>query len=85
MIPGINRNGIIISYEVRYAYAGGPAMLVTPTGAELSTVLRNLNESEAYSIQVRAYTSVGPGPYSDPVTSMTQEDSESRSLFFLLG
>ena len=34
----------------------------------------DLEEFVNYNISVRAYTSVGPGPYSDPVTARTLED-----------
>jgi len=40
---------------------------------ELTTTLINLEEFVNYSISVRAYTSVGAGPYSDEVEEMTDE------------
>ena len=40
----------------------------------LTTVLTELLEYVEYSIRVRAYTSEGPGPYSDDVIQRTEED-----------
>ncbi len=68
----VERNGIITDYEVSYSYSGGDSASNT---TELSLELKDLAEAEIYSIQVRAYTSVGPGPYSiPPQLVMTQED-----------
>ena len=72
-IPGLEQNGIIINYEVRIVPLDFPAdTLLTTTN--LSTLVTDLEEFISYSIEVRAYTSVGPGPYSDPVTERTLED-----------
>ena len=38
--------------------------------------LTGLEEYVEYNISVRAYTSTGPGPYSDPVTVRTLEDGK---------
>ena len=35
-----------------------------------------LQEYVNYTISVRAYTNAGAGPYSDPVTVLTNEDGE---------
>ena len=42
-------------------------MTVNVTATELSTLLIDLQEFVSYRIAVRAYTSIGPGPYSDDV------------------
>ena len=44
----------------------------------LCTVVTGLEEYAEYNISVRAYTSVGPGPYSDPVTERTDTDSKGE-------
>ena len=49
-------------------------MTVNVTATEFSTLLVDLQEFVNYSIAVRAYTSVGPGPYSDGVFETTLED-----------
>ena len=80
-IPPIDRNGIITLYEVLYV----PFKLETFDEAisadivnttDLSYLLVNLQEYVSYNISVRAYTSVGSGPYSIPITNQTLEDSK---------
>ena len=68
-IAELERNGVITGYEVLYSYPQGPSQVDSMT--ELSTTLRNLAESELYTVQVRGVTSAGPGPYSGPVQTMT--------------
>ena len=43
----------------------------------------DLEEYVNYNITVRAYTSVGPGPYSDPMIVRTSEDGNGHTLFIL--
>ena len=64
----VERNGIITNYDIRYSYSDVETISNT---TELIIELESLAEAEIYSIQVRAYTSVGPGPYSNPVMEMT--------------
>ena len=75
-VPAINRNGEITMYEVMYDPLQTFDVLVVDTVniSMLSTVLTDLEEYVEYNISVRAYTSTGPGPYSDPVTVRTLED-----------
>ena len=74
-IPGLDRNGIIINYEVQIESLDFPADIMTNilTTTNLSILVTGLEEYVNYGISVRAYTSVGPGPYSDPVTERTLE------------
>ena len=75
----ISQNGIITTYEVLYqpleTFDGA---IQTQTryvlGTDVSVVLVDLEEFISYVISIRAYTSLGNGPYSIPVTSMTLED-----------
>ena len=46
------------------------------SGSDLSVSLVGLQEYVNYSIQVRAYTIEGPGPYSTPVIKITLENSK---------
>ena len=46
---------------------------VNVSGSNMSVVLTGLEEYVNYNISVRAYTDVGAGPYSDPVTELTPE------------
>ena len=78
-VPAINENGIITVYEVQYVPLqtfGDQISTNTTNTTYLNTTLTGLQEYVEYSISVRAYTSVGPGPYSDTVTERTLEDGE---------
>ena len=80
-VPAISQNGEIIIYEVQYEPLetfNGTISIETVNTSEpvLMTVLTDLEEyvEYIYNISVRAYTSTGPGPYSDPVTVRTETD-----------
>ena len=76
IVPEIDQNGVITMYEVLYVPletfdgAIGP-LSVNVTGR--MTTLTDLQEYVNYTISVRAYTSVGAGPYGDGVIEMTNE------------
>ena len=74
------RNGTITHYEVRYSqstFSSIPAIdTVLADGPVLELLLQSLEEFVEYSFSVRAYTVVGPGPFSPPVTNTTFEDRE---------
>ena len=80
-VPAIDQNGIIIMYQVQYEpletfgdQIFTDSVNITNT-TMLTTTLTDLEEYVEYNITVRAYTSVGPGPYSDPpITERTEED-----------
>ena len=75
-VDAIDENGIIINYEVQYQPLQFTSRLATTSinTSSLSANITALQEYVEYNISVRAYTSVGPGPYSDPVTQRTLED-----------
>ena len=76
-VPAINGSGIVVNYEVQYVplqIFNGQISANTTTISQLNTTLTGLQEYVEYSISVRAYTSVGPGPYSDGVVNRTEED-----------
>ena len=77
-VPMINRNGIITTYEVMYeplmTFDELTAAKVNTTN--VSTVLTGLEENLEYNVSVRAYTSVGSGPYSVGIVGRTFEDGE---------
>ena len=81
-IPGLDQNGVIIDYEVQIEQLDFPAdIFVDPLNTtSLSINVTDLEEYVNYNISVRAYTSVGPGPYSDPVTERTLEDGRSLHI-----
>lgn len=79
-LPEADRNGIIIQYEVGYIYEGGPRLQANASASPL--LLKNLAEDEEYKIQVRAFTSAGPGPFSQPPEiERTPEARESWKSF----
>ena len=78
-VPPIDENGIITMYEIQYMplRTFGDALVtetVNTTGPVLMMNITGFQEYVEYNISVRAYTNVGPGPYSDPVTERTLED-----------
>lgn len=78
-IPPINRNGIITIYEVLLEPLetfDGQLIPWQMNTSDFYILLGDLEEFVGYNISVRAYTSTGPGPYSDKVFAMTMEDSK---------
>ena len=78
----INRNGEITTYQIEFTpledFGGRIGRdSVTMSSTSLSTNLTSLQEFVFYNISVRAYTSVGPGPYSSPEREQTMEDGKS--------
>ena len=64
-----------VLYEPLETFGGAIQMMtVNVSVSEMSVVLVNLQEFVNYNISVRAYTSVGEGPYSDEMTVRTEED-----------
>ena len=79
-VPEIDRNGIITQYEVEFNQNTFSEIslsnLTTTNGLQLMVELEGLEEFVEYTVRVRAYTSVGPGPFSVAVMNRTLEDSE---------
>ena len=80
-VPPIEQNGVITMYEVMYTPLetfGGTleSDTVNVLGSNSSVDLMGLEEYVNYEISVRAYTSVGVGPYSVAVTVLTMQDSK---------
>ena len=75
VIP-IDQNGIIITYEVDYQPAqmfNGSMNVDVVNTTNTIILISNLHESVQYNITVRAYSRIGPGPFSGHVLSVTQE------------
>ena len=76
-VDPIHQNGIITVYEVDYlplvnfSFEFTDIRRVNTTNTTI--VLMDLHESVQYNITVRAFTSVGGGPFSNPVASVTHE------------
>ena len=83
-VAPIDQNGVITMYEVLYqpleTFGGeiGPTTL-NVSAALMSVILGDLQEDVSYNISVRAYTSVGEGPYSEGIVERTNEDGNSIS------
>jgi len=75
-IPGLDQNGNITDYEVQIEPLDFQADILVDllNTTNVSIVVTGLEEFVFYNISVRAYTSVGPGPYSDPMTERTLGD-----------
>ena len=70
-----NRHGNIIVYEVHYTSSDNVNQtLNTSSGNDTSLLVEGLKEFTNYTIEVRAYTSVGPGPYSSSMNIRTLPD-----------
>lgn len=80
-VSDLNQNGIIVAYELLYEpleIYGGQLQSQTINSTYLFAYLAELEEFSNYSISVRAYTSVGSGPYSERIYAKTLEDSNLR-------
>ena len=73
-IPEIERNGIILDYQVRYQRIPEGSSSGTVMTNDIEVNIRNLEEYTNYSISVRARTRAGFGGFSDPVVIQTFED-----------
>ena len=75
-VSEINQNGIITVYEIMYepVLTFGLLNTMTVNTTNLYVRLTDLEEYVEYNISVRAYTSVGPGPYSVGIVRRTFED-----------
>ena len=75
-VSAINESGIITNYEVEVDPVDFNDILTTTyvNTTNLSTVITGLQENVEYDIRVRAYTVIGPGPFSPPETARTFED-----------
>ena len=82
-VPAIDRNGEITEYEVQYEPLetfGGQISTSTVNTSMLSINLTGLQEFVDYNISVRAYTSAGPGPYSEEILNTTAMDGKPEVI-----
>lgn len=80
-VPQIEQNGIITNYEILFEPQNtfeGTLMSASLNTTNTSVSLRGLQEYVLYDIQVRAYTAIGPGPYSELVSRRTFEDCKRQ-------
>lgn len=86
-VPPINQNGEIVGYDLIYepleTFSGsiGQTLVNGLPASSLGLTLSGLEEYVIYNISVRASTQVGPGPFSVPITIVTDETSK----YFIVG
>ena len=73
-VEPINQNGVIIQYEIMYNSSFELEGSVFTNGSTLMVIITGLEEDTDFNVSVRAYTSVGPGPFSVGVMKKTEED-----------
>ena len=81
----IDQNGVITMYEVLYQPQetfNDEIEEMTVNVTKLTENLTGLEEYVNYTISVRAYTSVGEGPYSEVIIKLTDEDGNFEHLKF---
>jgi hypothetical protein len=87
-VPIIGRNGLVILYEVLFEPADSPndtfdrLESLTTNATELFVTLTGLRPFVNYAVSVRAYTSVGPGPFSEIILKRTEEDGKQIILLY---
>ena len=77
-VPAADKNGIIVSYTVKYQAVGGisgkaPINTTTVYTPVMEANLTGLIKNQRYNISVLASTIKGPGDYSDPITVLTNQ------------
>ena len=79
-VAEIDRRGIITEYEVMYEplMTFGVLTVLSNRTSNQFIVINGLQENTEYNISVRAYTSVGPGPYSAGIVNRTFEGCMNR-------
>ena len=73
-IEPIDQNGVISQYEVMYISGVDLNQRVFSNGSSFTLSISGLEEDTEYNISLRAYTIVGPGPFSGTVVITTEED-----------
>ena len=85
-VPSVYQNGIITMYEVLYqpqeTFGGAIASASrTLPVTNMSVVLTNLEEFVGYAIFIRAFTSLGAGPFSNGVIQTTNTDGSYLHIY----
>ncbi len=77
----VDRHGRVISYDIQYVgYDMNDTVVdeievVNVIGSLTQYILKGLDEYTEYEVSIRARTSAGPGPYSFPLSILTNESS----------
>ena len=89
-LPPSMPNGVLTSYEVTYIgdFSANPVpasffqpLSITVSAPNTSLVLQQLVPYSTYTISVRAFTSAGPGEYSEGIENRTEEDGECFIMY----
>ena len=83
-VPVMERNGIIVQYEIRYQHSTFDSerlQTMTVAASNLTASITGLEEYVRYSIEIRAFTDIGPGPYSNTVNTTTLQDGMLHTNF----
>jgi len=71
------RNGDVTGYVIRYTRVGsGVSQNITVDGGLRTSVIPELVAFISYSVEVAAVNVNGTGPFSDPVTGLSGQDSK---------
>ena len=80
-----DHHGVITHYEVHYNTSDfnedRSLTLNTAMGDDTSLLIEDLEEFGNYTIEVRAHTAAGAGPYSSPMNVQSLPNGKSRNLY----
>ena len=71
-----SQNGVILGYMVKYGVTDSAPISWSVTTNKTNLTISGLMIFTRYSVEVRAFTGVGFGPYSDGVMNKTLESCE---------
>ena len=80
-VLAIDRNGILRQFEVKISqstFADNPERSITTDASVFMLEWNDLEEFVEYNISVRAFTSLGPGPFSIVIMNRTFEDGKQQ-------
>jgi len=70
-------NGVIIQYELQYTEANGTSYSQNVNSSDdLMATIESLSPNTFYTLDIRAYTYLGGGPFSDSVNVTTLPQGE---------
>ena len=76
-VPAEDANGIIIGYYLYMTRVGSNASTFNKKVTARSRQVFGLQEFTVYSVQISAYTVIGPSNLSEPIYVTTAEDGRS--------
>lgn len=78
------RNGIVRGYKVSYTKNGETETIELNDGNAKKLEVTGLDVYTEYSVKVLAFTSVGDGPESSPLTVTSDESSKKLNTFYFV-